>query len=202
MSVKRVCVLLSGIFILLSQPPCQYGKYWHCKHCTETQFAEANGYNKETHLKRHGISKHGRKTPNMRFNPTTRPVDQTPPIRQSESYVNLTTAVTLGPFKNALVAFVVICQVALSLVINEVFIEFLEIIYPSIRNLLPLASNTIRGWIMESFEARKGRLKQRLAKSNSMIHFSFDLWTSPNHLALLGIVVHFIDEIGQNQSVS
>lgn len=138
----------------------------------------------------------------MRFNPTTRPADQTPSMRQSESYVNLTTAVMLGPFKNALVAFVVICQVALSLVINEVFIEFLEVIYPSIRNLLPLASNTIRGWIMESFEARKGRLKQRLAKSNSMIHFSFDLWTSPNHLALLGIVVHFIDEIGQNQSVS
>ena len=102
----------------------------------------------------------------------------------------------LGLFKNALVAFVVICQVALSLVINEVFIEFLEIIYPSIRNLLPLVCNTIHGWIIEAFTARKGRLKQRLVKSNSMIHFSFDLWTSPNHLALLGIVVHFIDEIG------
>jgi len=35
-----------------------------------------------------------------------------------------------------------------------------------------------------------------------MIHFSFDLWTSPNHLALMGIVAHYIDKYGQNQSVS
>ena len=134
----------------------------------------------------------------MRLNPTIRPVDQTPLIRQSESYVNLTTTVMLGLFKNALVAFVVICQVALSLVVNEVFIEFLKIIYPLIRNLLLLISNTIRGQIIEAFKAQKGSLKQRLTKSNSIIHFSFNLQTSLNHLALLRIVVYFIDKIGQN----
>ena len=40
-----------------------------------------------------------------------------------------------------------------------------------------------------------------LQKSVSNINFSFDLWTSPNHLALLGLVAHFIDEKGQNQSM-
>jgi hypothetical protein len=106
------------------------------------------------------------------------------------------------PFKEALIAFIVICQMALSLVTNDIFVEFLRIIYPSITQILPSSQNTIRDWVITAFEARKIKLKASLSRSESMIHFSFDLWTSPNHLALLGIVAHYIDEYGQNQSVS
>lgn len=54
------------------------------------------------------------------------------------------------------------------------------------------------------FEARKEVLKKELRQSISKIHFSFDLWTSPNHLALMGtgIVAHYIDAAGVNKSVS
>jgi hypothetical protein len=60
----------------------------------------------------------------------------------------------------------------------------------------------VRKWIIKAYKDRKVELKKYLARSASKIHFSFDLWTSPNNLALLGLVAHFVDEHGQNQSVS
>jgi hypothetical protein len=181
-------------------------KIWHCVHCDETQYAEANCRNKENHLlKAHRISKHGNKVPQQ---PLDRYIkrdgtDPTPPpLRQSEAYVNLTTSVMRDPFTDALIAFLVICQMALSLVANEVFLEFLEQLYPTIRKILPHSSHTILEYIINAFKARKQKLKESLTMSQSKISFSFDLWTSPNHMALLGIIGHYIDEHGQKQSVS
>lgn len=91
---------------------------------------------------------------------------------------------------------------AFNLIMNDVFFEFLYTIYPLISEILPSSGNTIRGWIIDAFQARKEKIKQALKKRSSLIHFSFDLWTSPNHMALLGVIAHFIDEFGQNESVS
>ena len=43
-------------------------------------------------------------------------------------------------------------------------------------------------------------LKGELASAISMVHLSFDLWTSPNGMAILGIVCYFIDKAGQLQN--
>lgn len=181
---------------------------WKCKHCNELQFATANNKNKETHLdKNHGITKHGNKTP--RSNPFRQthlghtPAEPRENIRQTEAYVQLPVVVKSSFFQDALVAFIVLCHMALSLVESAVFIEFLTVLYPSLNQskLLP-AKDTMRTWIISAFEVRKDRMKTMLQKSKSKIHFSFDLWSSPNHLALLGIVAHFVDARAQNQSVS
>ncbi|KJZ79535.1 hypothetical protein HIM_01004 [Hirsutella minnesotensis 3608] len=127
--------------------------------------------------------------------------EYTTPIRQSGSYVQLATTVKRAPFEEALIAFFVVCQIALRLVADELFVGFLRIVYPSIDKLLPGCGNTLRALVLEAFNKRKEHLKEVLARSVSKIHFSFDLWTSPNHLALLGVVAHFIDEFGQNQSL-
>jgi hypothetical protein len=181
-------------------------KVWKCAHCNECQFAEANAKNKATHLKKkHGILKDGNREPRKpmdRFLSKAQAIEQSENLRQSEAYVQLTTKVVMDPFIDALVAFVVICQLALSLVTNRLFVEFLEVIYPNIEQLLPKKGDTIRVWIKDAFKRRKARLKLSLHRANSRIHFSFDLWTSPNHFALLGIIAHYIDEYGQNQSVS
>lgn len=177
--------------------------FWRCKieGCKELQFSRANSENKEGHLKRaHGITRHGKKTPTM---PVDKDAIKVVSVRaEKEGYTNLVSVVSLKPLKEALIAWLVICQLSLSLAVNDLFIEFLEVLYPSVRTLLPLASNTIRSWIMASFVLRKSRMKETLHKAPSLIHFSFDLWTSPNHLALMGVVAHFIDESGKNQSVS
>jgi hypothetical protein len=74
-------------------------------------------------------------------------------------------------------------------------------VYPAVHKLLLALGETIRNLIEQYFLKRKAELKESLARCKSKVHFSFDLWTSPNHLALLGIIAHYIDEFGQNQSV-
>ncbi|TVY74496.1 Zinc finger BED domain-containing protein RICESLEEPER 2 [Fusarium oxysporum f. sp. cubense] len=43
----------------------------------------------------------------------------------------------------------------------------------------------------------KERVKQRIQSAKSRIHISCDLWTSPNSLAILGVVAHYVTEDGQ-----
>ena len=53
---------------------------------------------------------------------------------------------------------------------------------------------------MNMFEVRKERLRQDMLDSRSSISLSFDLWTSPNYLAVLGVAAHFIDKSGLRQT--
>src|SRR6266536_3876279 len=122
-------------------------------------------------------------------------------LRQLTSYVNLVVYIYKNPVLDALVVFIVICQLLLSLITNALFIEFLQLLYPAISDIIPKASNTICKLIVDSYKKRKEVKIKELKEVRSMIHFSFDLWTSPNHLALLGIVIHYVDNASQNQSV-
>lgn len=177
---------------------------WKCVHCsTEVQFATANSQNKTAHLRKHGITQHGRKEPRQWIQniAESSPPPEADPLRRTGSYVELTHAVQRNPFQEALIAFIVVCQMAMSLVADEIFLTFLRVLYPSIHKLMPGCGNTMRVLIIDAFKVRKAKLKETLKRAPSKTSFSFDLWTSPNHLALLGIVVHFINEFGQNQSV-
>jgi hypothetical protein len=154
---------------------------WKCKHCNELQFATANNKNKEVHLdKGHGITKHGNKIPRLNLFRQTHllntPAEPRETIRQNEAYVQLPVIVKSSLFQDALVAFIVLCHLAISLVERTVFIEFLTVLYPSLgqSKLLP-GKDTMRTWIIDAFEARKKRMRTMLQKSKSKIHFSFDL---------------------------
>ncbi|GKU15585.1 unnamed protein product, partial [Fusarium langsethiae] len=50
---------------------------------------------------------------------------------------------------------------------------------------------------MRQYEDQKEKVKQRIQSAKSRIHISCDLWTSPNSLAILGIVAHYVTEDGQ-----
>ena len=49
-------------------------------------------------------------------------------------------------------------------------------------------ANVVKKWILAEFEKRQERVKNRLHESKSRIHLSFDLWTSPNNFAFIGVV--------------
>ena len=53
---------------------------------------------------------------------------------------------------------------------------------------------SIRRWIIQEYEKQAKVIKAVLANSQSLIHVSFDLWTSRNLLSLNGIIVHFVDK--------
>ena len=46
---------------------------------------------------------------------------------------------------------------------------------------------------MRSYEKEKKEIEKSLPQARSLIHYTMNLWTSPNHIALLGIVAHFAD---------
>jgi len=42
-------------------------------------------------------------------------------------------------------------------------------------------------------------MKAKIHSARSKIHVSCDLWTSPNSLAILGVIAHYVDEDGNLQ---
>src|SRR5205809_3533509 len=52
---------------------------------------------------------------------------------------------------------------------------------------------------MRNYTHKKNHIWQDLHSTISSIHFTLDLWSSTNHLSLLGIVVHYTDENGSLQ---
>ncbi|KAF4546931.1 Hypothetical protein D9617_95g039960 [Elsinoe fawcettii] len=117
-------------------------------------------------------------------------------IPEAATLYTLVTATRFENFKTLLVRCIVCCQVAFAMFENECFRELLACLNQSIANLLPRARATLRGWIMDEYVAQKAVLKDELAQAISDIHLSFDLWTSPNYIAILSIYGHWISPSG------
>jgi len=57
-----------------------------------------------------------------------------------------------------------------------------------------LSSGTrITNWIIDQFHRSQQDLNRMFNCSKSKIHFTFDMWTSPNYRAFLGVVAHWLD---------
>jgi hypothetical protein len=124
----------------------------------------------------HGITQHGNKKP---INPLDKHVKATwdtsrQPIIKKDT-INVVTTIHAKPFTDALIYWCVIARLSFSLVTSSLFFDFLKLLYPAIDKTLPHASNSIRKYIIEKYEAKKEAKKEELAKVQGMVHFSFDL---------------------------
>ena len=52
----------------------------------------------------------------------------------------------------------------------------------------------------DTFLTRKEILKKDLNEARSRISVSFDVWTSPSCICIVGLVAHFINKTGKRQS--
>ncbi|CEJ82383.1 Putative Transposase-like protein [[Torrubiella] hemipterigena] len=95
------------------------------------------------------------------------------------------------------VRFITSCSLPFRLVECPEFRALLNYLNADIDTWLPDKHETIRKWIMRQYEVQKEKIKQRIRSAKSRIHISCDLWTSPNSLAILGMVAHYITEDGQ-----
>ncbi|KAK8912270.1 putative AC transposase [Metarhizium anisopliae] len=135
-----------------------------------------------------------------------KPLKQTPKdsdqlsISDCNNMKSLVFARRLDHFKELLVRWIVCCHIALFQIENTYFRDMVFYLFPPLGNLLPKAADTIRRWVMDAFEARREKLKHDLREARSSISISFDLWTSPNYLAILGVVAHFIDKNGERRA--
>jgi hAT family protein len=102
-------------------------------------------------------------------------------------------------FKELLIRWVVYCHIAFFQLENQYFRDLLFFLNPTLLNHLPKAARTIRSWVMHAFLSKKQRLRGDLQRSRSRVSISFDLWTSPNPYAILGVVAMWIDATGKRR---
>jgi hAT family C-terminal dimerisation region len=177
-------------------------KYWKCWHCSDIHpsSTSTNVFNKHL-LTAHRMSAGGHQLPQSTIQARLNQSTPTPMDSRAYHQGGLTTRVFSDKIFDALIYLLVLCHLAFSIVEHPAFQTFVRACNPIVADLIPTAGNTMRCWILTRFQKRKTQLKEELCKSMSgLIHFSFDLWTSPNYRSLLGIVAHYIDSNGRNRS--
>jgi hypothetical protein len=80
------------------------------------------------------------------------------------------------------------------------FRELIEEIAPALTIYIKPSRNTVRQWITDRFKEKRIAIKEEFHNALSKIHFSFDLWTADNSLAILGIVTHYLTADLKNQT--
>ncbi|RKK08279.1 hypothetical protein BFJ65_g17024 [Fusarium oxysporum f. sp. cepae] len=104
-------------------------------------------------------------------------------------------------FKDLLLHWIVDADIAFSAVEHPDFRKLLGLLNEElVDELLPRSGVTIRSWLEADYRSQKELLRSKLAASLYKKHLTFDLWTSPQEYALLGVTVHFTDALKRPQT--
>ena len=82
------------------------------------------------------------------------------------------------------------------MVVREEFRALLHYLNPEVDIWLPSHPATIREWTIHVYNTEKQRIKLEVQSALSKVHFTVDLWTSPNSLAIVGMIAHYIVDSG------
>ncbi|RPB21008.1 hypothetical protein L211DRAFT_756219, partial [Terfezia boudieri ATCC MYA-4762] len=102
-------------------------------------------------------------------------------------------------FKQLLIQWIVLCHISfrqveqLSFCLLLSYLSSISTSYTAIPQCLPCSGTTVCNWTMQLFLQQKQALIQ-LLESHYILHFSFNLWTSGNHLVLLELVAYWINK--------
>lgn len=99
--------------------------------------------------------------------------------------------INVNRFQHKVLRFFVIEHIALNKVDSQSFREMMIAASPALANI-SLSRASLRNWAVTAFGREKQKIKALLQSSQSKIHLSFDIWTSPNRYAILGVVAHFV----------
>lgn len=115
-------------------------------------------------------------------------------LRPSSQFAALYTTINVERFRLLFIRLFTHCQVSFSIVERPEFQELLLYIQPSIERYLVESHKTIGNWVIDEFKKGQVALKEVLARAKSRVHISFDIWTAPTGVPILGICGHFLDE--------
>ncbi|KPA35844.1 transposase [Fusarium langsethiae] len=101
-------------------------------------------------------------------------------------------------FQRLLIRWVACDNVPFNILESPYFRELMEYANSAIIESGSLPThNTMREWIVRTFNRHKGVVTELLGRSLSRINVSFDVWTSRKYTSLLGLTVHFLDDEGK-----
>ena len=177
--------------------------FWLCSQCWNEKNFKAYKSTSTVHLKNHLESDHSITEMSSRADESnastivnTRTTDASEET-QSEppddnTVIKWTTRFTFKTLKQRLIQWIVVMHISFSQVENDWFRDFLAVFNTKLAALIPKSGNTVRVWIMQDFQRRRSDIEKQLKESRSLIHLSYDLWTSPNHLALVAVIGHYV----------
>lgn len=114
--------------------------------------------------------------------------------QQLAAVYNVVSSFDSSKFKTLLLRWIVCTNISFSEVEHEQFRELLIYCNAVLGDILPRSGNTIRDWVMKEFQAQRILVQKILESYGGQVHISFDMWTSTNSLALLGVVGHWIHQ--------
>ena len=100
-------------------------------------------------------------------------------------------------FKDLLIQQIICCYIAFFQFKNIYFYQLLNFLYPGLNKFLLKMGNIIHGWVINAFVNRKNQLRIELHNALSVVLISFNLQTSPNAYAILGVIAYFVDKQGR-----
>jgi hypothetical protein len=165
-------------------------KWWRCGHCKRPQVLQVTR-STGTAL-RHLRSKH-----RLKIDKCTKGKSA-----QAQGFIStLVTRIWKPKFVWLLIRWIVCTHSALSTLESPYFFSLIEYIAPAVSTIMSRSGNAVRRWIMREFDNSKAKIRLELTQSLSKIHISFDLWTSPNSLALVAVVAHYLGPDLKNHSL-
>ncbi|KAI8412223.1 hypothetical protein FOFC_08853 [Fusarium oxysporum] len=179
---------------------------WRCKHCDKTYASSGGTAAPAKHLMDpppdgHGLPKGAPRTAKVTTIRTTieqaRVAAEENPRKRRRLNDQSGDSIEPDQLEALYVRFITACSLPFRLVECPEFRALLAYINNDIETWLPDTHDTVKTWIMRQYECQKERVKQRIQSAKSRIHISCDLWTSPNSLAILGVVAHYVTEDGQ-----
>ncbi|KAG7403375.1 putative MFS-type transporter [Fusarium oxysporum f. sp. rapae] len=103
-------------------------------------------------------------------------------------------------FKRLLLGWITDANIPLHGVEHTLFRQLLAFLDDEfVVEVLPTSGNTVRRWILQEFEEHTRMLKDEMNKALSKVHTSFDMWTSPNGIAILSVIAYYVDIAGTPQ---
>ena len=113
--------------------------------------------------------------------------------RETERDNELAVTFSSGAFQAYLYQWIIAGNIAFRKTQSSEFAALLQYLNP--RCKLPHPT-TVSRTLAQLYDKALGTITEVLQSAITKINFSFDLWTSKNKLALLGLVAHFIDHNG------
>src|SRR6202012_818068 len=115
-----------------------------------------------------------------------------PKIPGSAGFAALISRLEIEKFRQLLLRWIIQCQILYSAVERTEFRDLLLYLQPSLERYLIRSHQTIGNWVGDEYRRAQAVVKEALQNSRSRIHLSFDIWTSPSALPILGICAHFL----------
>jgi hypothetical protein len=179
---------------------------WRCKHCDKAYACSRGTAAPAKHLMNpppngHGLPKGALRTAKVTTIRTilkqARATAEENPRKRHRLNDQSGDSINPNQLKVLYMRFITACSLPFRLVECPEFQALLAYINDDINTWLPDTHETIRKWIIQQYEDQKEKVKQRIQSAKLRIHISCNLWTSPNSLAILGIIGHYVIEDGQ-----